>query len=93
VTVLTVTQRNDEYAKSVYKRLRDEGIRAELDIRNEKLGFKIREAQLKKIPYQLVIGDNEAAEGKVAPRQRGGESLPPESLDEFVERVKRENRP
>lgn len=93
VTVLTVTQRNDEYATAVYKRLREEGIRAELDIRNEKLGFKIREAQLKKIPYQLVIGDSESAEGKVAPRQRGGESLPPEPLEEFIERAKRENRP
>ncbi len=93
VTVLTVTQRNDEYAKAVYKRLRDEGIRAELDIRNEKLGFKIREAQLKKIPYQLVIGDSEQEQCKVAPRQRGGESLPPEALEEFIERAKRENRP
>ncbi|MBI5454330.1 MAG: threonine--tRNA ligase [Deltaproteobacteria bacterium] len=93
VTVLTVTQRNDEYAKAVYKRLRDEGIRAELDIRNEKLGFKIREAQLKKIPYQLVIGDSEQEQGKVAPRQRGGESLPPQPLEEFIERANRENRP
>ncbi|MBI5643573.1 MAG: threonine--tRNA ligase [Deltaproteobacteria bacterium] len=93
VVILTVTERNDNYAKAVYKRLKDEGIRAELDIRNEKLGFKIREAQLKKIPYQVVAGDNEEKEGKVAPRMRGGDSLAPESLDEFIIRLKAENRP
>ena len=91
--VLTVTERNDEHAKEVYRKLRAEGIRAELDIRNEKLGFKIREAQLQKIPYQLVIGDKETETGQVAPRLRGGATLPAMSVDEFLAVIKAENRP
>jgi threonyl-tRNA synthetase len=91
--VLTVTERNDEYAREVYKKLRAEGIRAELDIRNEKLGFKIREAQLQKIPYQLVIGDKETETGQVAPRLRGGATLPVMTVDEFLAVIKAENRP
>lgn len=92
-TILTVTDRVTGYAEGVLKRLKGEGIRAELDRRNEKLGFKIREAQLRKIPYQLVIGDNEEKEGKVAPRKRGGETLEAMSMDEFVRIIKAENRP
>jgi len=92
-TVLTVTDRNNAYAESVYRRLRDEGFRAELDIRNEKLGFKIREAQLKKIPYQLVIGDNEDKEKLVAPRMRGGETLAPMTVDDFIKLIKSQNKP
>lgn len=91
--ILTVTQRNDEYARKVYERLRAEGIRAELDIRNEKLGFKIREAQLQKIPYQLVIGDNEEKDGLVAPRKRGGESLPATAVEDFIKHIKAESQP
>ena len=91
--VLTVTERNDEYAREVYRKLRAEGIRAELDIRNEKLGFKIREAQLQKIPYQLVIGDKETETGQVAPRLRGGATLPVMTVDEFLAVIKAENRP
>ncbi|MBI5586975.1 MAG: threonine--tRNA ligase [Deltaproteobacteria bacterium] len=91
--ILTVTDRNNDYAETVCKRLREEGIRAELDKRNEKLGFKIREAQLKKIPYQLVIGDNEVKDGMVAPRKRGGETLPAMPLDEFIRHIQAENRP
>ena len=93
VTVLTVTDRNNIYAESVYKMLREEGLRAELDVRNEKLGFKIREAQLKKIPYQLVIGDNEEKERLVAPRARGGETLTPMALTEFIRLIQSQNRP
>ncbi|HBG47593.1 MAG TPA: threonine--tRNA ligase [Deltaproteobacteria bacterium] len=92
-TVLTVTERNDEFAREVYARLRSEGIRAEIDIRNEKLGFKVREAQLKKIPYQLVIGDKETEARQVAPRLRGGSNLPSMTVDEFLTVIKAENRP
>jgi len=91
--ILTVTDRNNDYAGSVYRRLREEGFRVELDTRNEKLGFKIREAQMKKIPYQLVIGDSEEKEGKLAPRKRGGETLTPMAVEEFVELLRNENRP
>lgn len=92
-TVLTVTQRNDGYAAGVMERLLNAGVRAELDKRNEKLGFKIREAQLKKIPYQLVIGDSEEKEGKVSPRKRGVENLGAITVDEFLDIIKERNRP
>jgi len=91
--VLTVTERSDEFAAEVYRKLRAEGIRAELDIRNEKLGFKIREAQLKKIPYQLVIGDKETGAKEVSPRLRGGATLPSMPVDDFITVIKSENRP
>ena len=61
-----------------------------LDGRNEKLGYKIREAQLAKIPYAVVIGDKEAAAHTVAPRRRGGENLAPLGLDQFIERLRAE---
>lgn len=91
--VLTVTDRNNEYAEGVYDRLRKAGIRAQLDKRNEKLGFKIREAELKKIPYLVVTGDKEAEGGLVAPRARGKGTLTPMRLDEFLELMEKENRP
>lgn len=91
--VLTVTERNDDFAREVHKKLKAEGIRAELDVRNEKLGFKIREAQLRKVPYQLVIGDKESESRQVSPRLRGGATLPSMTVDEFLAVVKAENRP
>ncbi|MBW7956974.1 MAG: threonine--tRNA ligase [Deltaproteobacteria bacterium] len=91
--VLTVTERNDDFAGEVHKRLKAEGIRAELDIRNEKLGFKVREAQLRKVPYQLVIGDKETESRQVSPRLRGGATLPPMTIEEFLTVIKAENRP
>ena len=68
----------------------DAGWRVELDERNEKLGYKIREAQLAKIPYAVVIGDKEVAAATVAPRRRGGENLAPMALDGFMERLRLE---
>ncbi|HWP22799.1 MAG TPA: threonine--tRNA ligase [Candidatus Binatia bacterium] len=90
IKVLTVTDNQLEYAKKVFDRLKTEGWRVELDGRNEKLGYKIREAQLAKIPYAVVIGDKEVASQTVAPRRRGGENIAPLGLDEFVARLKRE---
>ncbi len=84
VITLTVTDRNNGYAEAVAEALRKEGFRAESDTRNEKLGFKIREAQMRKIPYQLVIGDSEQDQALVAPRKRGGETLKPMPVDEFI---------
>jgi threonyl-tRNA synthetase len=88
--IVTVTDQQLEYARQIFAALSEAGWRAELDERNEKLGYKIREAQLAKIPYALVIGDKEVQSGTVAPRRRGGENLPPMSLQEFVERLKHE---
>lgn len=88
--IVTVTDHQLEYARKVYSELKESGWRVELDERNEKLGYKIREAQLAKIPYAVVIGDKEAGAGTVAPRRRGGENLPPMALDAFIERLRAE---
>jgi threonyl-tRNA synthetase len=88
--VLTVTDDQKEYAGKVTSALNNAGWRAELDGRNEKLGYKIREAQLAKIPYAVVIGEKEVAGGTVAPRRRGGENLAPMALNVFMERLRSE---
>src|SRR6185369_16153634 len=88
--ILTVTDDQQDYAKEVFDALQQQGWRAELDGRNEKLGYKIREAQLAKIPYAVVIGDKEVQGRTLAPRRRGGENLPPLSLVEFMERLRGE---
>jgi threonyl-tRNA synthetase len=88
--ILTVTDAHKEYAMKVLEGIRHGGWRVELDERNEKLGFKIREAQLAKIPYALIIGDKEVAAETVAPRRRGGENLTPLSVADFVQRLRHE---
>ena len=70
--VLPIADRHLDYARGVHEQLTAAGLRAELDGRQEKIGYKIREAQLQKIPYMLVIGDREAADGTVAVRTRAG---------------------
>ena len=89
VRVMTITNRADEAAKKMMDILNENGIRAELDDRNEKIGFKIREAQNQKIPYMLVIGDKEAAEGNVSVRARGKGDIGTMKADEFVNIAKR----
>ena len=84
VRVLPIGVEHEEYAKSVREKLEAAGIRTEVDARNEKIGYKIRQAQLEKIPYMLVVGEKEAAEGKVAVRNRGGVDLGAVSVDEFM---------
>ncbi len=86
--VLNVTDNQADYAQEVFEQLRAAGVRVELDLRNEKLGFKIREAQVGKIPYMLVIGDREVAEKTVSPRFRDGSSLDSMSVASFVDFVK-----
>lgn len=88
--ILTVTDDQKQYAQEVFEQLRNDDWRVELDDRNEKLGYKIREAQLAKIPYALVIGDKEVVAQTVAPRRRGGENLPPEKLADFIQRLRAE---
>ncbi|MFQ5585598.1 MAG: threonine--tRNA ligase [Thermodesulfobacteriota bacterium] len=91
--VLTVTNRSDEYAGEVFSRLREEGVRVELDERNEKLGFKIREAQMSKIPYMIIIGDKEVAEKTLSVRTREGGTTSMMDLEGFVREVQQKNRP
>ncbi len=94
VIVLAITDKNNEYAKEVYNRLREEDIRTELDIRNEKLGLKIREAELKKIPYMLVIGSQEEEKKEFSPRGRSGaKPMPFMSVENFIETIKKNNKP
>jgi threonyl-tRNA synthetase len=90
VTVLPIADRHVEYGRQVLAALEDAGLRAQLDERQEKIGFKIREAQLQKIPYMLVIGDREAAEGKVAVRSRVAGDQGARSLADFIESARRE---
>ena len=88
--VMPITDRSAEYAKQVAAKLDAAGIRVESDLRNEKIGYKIREAQMQKIPYMLVVGDKEAESGSVAVRTRAGEDLGAMSLDAFLEKVRGE---
>ncbi|HVP87376.1 MAG TPA: threonine--tRNA ligase, partial [Casimicrobiaceae bacterium] len=84
VIVLPIADRHAGYAASVRDDLAAAGLRVELDARQEKIGFKIREAQLQKIPYMLVAGDREAAEGTISVRSRTGGDLGARRIDEFV---------
>ena len=84
VTVLPIADRHADYARQVLARLQAVGLRASVDDRQEKVNYKIREAQLQKIPYMLVVGDKEAAEGQVAVRSRAKGDLGPTPLDTFV---------
>ena len=87
VKVMPITDRTSDYAKDVAAKLSAAGVRVETDLRNEKIGYKIREAQMQKTPYMLVIGDREAESGAVAVRTRNGEDLGAMPLDAFIERI------
>ncbi|MGH7965109.1 MAG: threonine--tRNA ligase [Candidatus Binatia bacterium] len=87
VKILTVTDNQEAYARQVTERFLQAGIRAEVDLRNEKLGYKIREAEVQKVPYMIVIGDKEVSTATVAPRGRKGEKIPPSTVEEFITRL------
>ncbi len=88
--IVTVTDAQAEFAEKVRGALAAHGVRVETDLRNEKLGYKIREAQVHKIPYMLVIGDKEVENGGVSVRPRAGEDLGFMSVDEFAAQVRAE---
>ena len=90
VRVLPISEKYLEYAVSVYETLQNAGIRAELDERSEKIGYKIREAQNEKIPYMLIVGQKEAEEGLVAVRSRYGGDLGQTTTKEFLEKIEKE---
>ena len=83
--VLNITDRQDERGREIAQFLENQGFRVDLDLRNEKIGFKIREHTLRRVPYLLVVGDREVEEGTVAVRSREGENLGSMSLDAFSE--------
>ena len=84
VRILTITDRQNEYAKNIMRLLKDAKIRVELDERNEKVGYKIRQGQMEKVPYLLVLGDKEMEEGTVAIRKYGGIDLGAKKSEDFL---------
>ncbi|HEY4592511.1 MAG TPA: threonine--tRNA ligase [Thermoanaerobaculia bacterium] len=86
--VLPISEKFAEYGEAVRRALSAEGVRTELDARNEKLGYRIREAQIQKVPYMLVVGAREAEEGTVSVRRRAGEDLGALSTTDFLARVR-----
>jgi threonyl-tRNA synthetase len=90
--VMSITDAQADYAAQVTQALQKQGFRAVSDLRNEKITYKIREHSMQRVPYQLVVGDKERVEGKVAVRARGGDDLGQMSLDDFVARMGKELR-
>jgi threonyl-tRNA synthetase len=91
--VLNITDRQADYARSIVERLRSAGFRVQVDTSNEKIGYKIREHSLQKLPYQLVVGDKEMQAGAVAVRARSGQDLGAMPVERLIERLTSENRP
>ncbi len=92
VKVMSLTERTENQALEFVKELRQAGIRAEADIRNEKIGYKIREAQLDKVPYMVILGDKEIEAGVIAVRQRGVGDIGTMTKDEFFNKLNKEIR-
>ncbi len=88
--ILPITDAQIEYAKEIQERLRKEGLRCEIDARNEKIGYKIREAELQKIPFMSIIGKKEAEEGRITLRRHGEGDLGVMDFDEAIQRIKEE---
>ena len=91
VKVLSLTERTAEYALDVVEKLKAAGLRAEADIRNEKLGYKIREAQLEKVPYMFIVGDKEKEDGVVSVRSRKAGDLGVQTVEEIVAKLVEED--
>ena len=87
VVVLNITDSQADYAREVAKTLQNQGLRVEVDLRNEKITYKIREHSMQKLPYILVVGDKERAAGAVAVRARGNQDLGVMSVQAFCEKI------
>ena len=90
VKIIPVADRHNDAAFEMLKKLKQAQIRAEVDDRSERMNLKIRQGQLEKVPYLIVLGDKEIEEGTVAVRRLGGEQLPAQSLDAFIEHLTNE---
>jgi threonyl-tRNA synthetase len=86
--ILTISERHTDYAVALSERLKSESIRAELNVENEKIGHKIRNATLRKVPYLVIIGDKEVSEQRVTVRKLSGENIGPFTIDEFIRIIK-----
>jgi threonyl-tRNA synthetase len=90
---MNITDAQADYVREVTQALVQQGFRVQSDLRNEKIGYKIREHTLQKIPYLLVVGDREKEEGLIAVRARSGEDLGSLKLSELIDRLRAENGP
>ena len=90
VVVLNIASRHDDYAGKVYAELEKQGLRAKIDLRNEKIGFKIREHSMQRVPYLVIIGDKELEERTVTVRSQKGDDLGSFSIDDFIQRLQQE---
>ena len=88
VQIIPVSEKHFDYAEKIHNALKNSGVRVETDWRNEKLGYKIREAQLEKVPYMLILGDKEIEENAVSVRSRKDGDLGSQSIEEFIARIK-----
>ena len=87
---MPITDRVDDYAKSVARLLDEQGFRVETDLRNEKIGYKIREAQTQKIPYMIIVGDKEAENGTISVRTRAGGDEGSMQVKDFIAKLREE---
>lgn len=90
VQIIPVSEKHFDYAEKITKALKDSGIRADADYRNEKLGYKIREAQLEKVPYMVILGDKEIEQNNISVRSRHEGDLGSSTIDEFIAKIKDE---
>jgi len=90
VIVMDIADRHADYATQIMNILENQGVRVKIDLRNEKIGFKIREHSMQRIPYQVIIGDKELEEQTITVRTQKGEDLGSLSIDKFVEQIKQE---
>ena len=88
--LIPIADRHQAYADEVAIQLKQAGLRVEVDARSDRMNAKIRDAQMQKIPYMLVVGDREAEAGQLAVRMRSGEDLGPLGVDTFIDRVRGE---
>ena len=93
VRVLPITDRCMDYARGVLQKLKAAGLRAEIDERSEKIGYKIREAQMQKLPYMLLIGDKEVEAGQVSVRERARGDIGARTVEEFLAETAAEAAP
>ena len=90
VAILPISEKYNDYAKKVYRYLDNNGVRATVDSRNEKIGRKIRDNEMKRIPYMLVVGEKEQADGTVAVRKQGGDEQSVMSMEDFAAKINAE---
>ena len=92
VVIMNITDSQSDYVNELTQKLSNAGIRVKADLRNEKIGFKIREHTLRRVPYMLVCGDKEVESGKVAVRTRRGKDLGSMDVNEVIEKLQQEIR-